>query len=37
MNTDQLIESLNSEELAIEVIYKIALAFNIDVDVYEEV
>ena len=37
MDIDKLIESLGSEELAIETINKIALAFGIDVDVYEEV
>ena len=37
MGIDKLIESLGSEELAIEAINKIALAFNIDVDIYEEV
>lgn len=37
MNTDKLIEQLTSEQQAIEAINKIALAFGIDVDVYEEV
>lgn len=36
MNIDELIESLGSEELAIQAINAIALAFGIDVDVYEE-
>jgi len=36
MNIDKLIEELGSEQLAIEAINKIALAFGIDVDVYEE-
>ena len=34
---DELVDSLTSEQLAIEAINKIALAFGIDVDVYEEV
>ena len=47
MNTDKLIEQLTSKQLtskqltskqqAIEAINKIALAFGIDVDLYEEV
>ena len=37
IDIDELVDSLESEQTAIEAINKIALAFGIDVDVYEEV
>lgn len=37
MSNDSLIESIPNEAAAIELIEAIALKFNIDVDVYEEV
>lgn len=36
MEIEKLIELLDSEELAIDAINKIALTFGIDVDIYEE-